>query len=209
MFACLTRTDSGNDSESLCEPYLCSEALGFRQCPYVALKPTEDGWHTSSDSSPAPPNLPSTPQSCWQPCSNAGTSQGSWVFREHGKSGAIEEHLAGKWHIIALHEAVEYLHHECHFDITHFAGCAICSTKTLFTRTSRIIPSTSTKWATASRERRTIKVGPTSRHLPRLFRKDTAQRQSYFSMISLHINNQSAKKRRIGENLLIAARTGI
>ena len=103
MFACQTRTDSGNDSESLCEPYLCSEALGFRQCPYVALKPTEDGWHTSSDSSPAPPNLPSTPQSCWQPCSNAGTSQGSWVFREHGKSGAIEEHLAGKWqhHCIA------------------------------------------------------------------------------------------------------------
>ena len=26
-----------------------------------------------------------------------------------GKPGAIEEHIAGKWHIVALQEAVEYL----------------------------------------------------------------------------------------------------
>ena len=57
----------------------------------------------------------------------------------------------------------------------------------------RQIPSsTSTKWATASRERRTIKVGPASRHLPRLFRKDTAQGQSYFTMISLRGNDMVA-----------------
>ena len=38
-----------------------------------------------------------------------------------GREGAIEEHIAGKWHVIALQEAIEYLQHECltnHFYIT-------------------------------------------------------------------------------------------
>ena len=45
-----------------------------------------------------------------------------------GRPGAIEEHVAGKWHIVALQEAIEYLQHEClvnHFYITHFAGCVV------------------------------------------------------------------------------------
>ena len=49
-----------------------------------------------------------------------------------GTPGAIEEHIAGKGHIIVLREAVEYLQHEClmiHFYITHFACCAVLFNK--------------------------------------------------------------------------------
>ena len=52
-----------------------------------------------------------------------------------GMPGATEVHIAGKWHIIALQEAVEYLQHEYlmnHFYITHFAGCAVQLNKKTF-----------------------------------------------------------------------------
>ena len=71
-----------------------------------------------------------------------------------GKPGAIEKHIAGKLHIIALQEAIEYLQHEClmnHFYITHFACCAV-----LFNRDSlhSRLHSRQQKWAAASRVRR-------------------------------------------------------
>ena len=47
----------------------------------------------------------------------------------------MEEHIAGTWHIIALHEAIEYLQRDCltnHFYITHFAGCAVLFNKDTF-----------------------------------------------------------------------------
>ena len=52
-----------------------------------------------------------------------------------GKEGAIEKHIAVKWHIIALREAIEYLQHEYltgHFSVTHYAGCAILFNKDTF-----------------------------------------------------------------------------
>ena len=52
-----------------------------------------------------------------------------------GREGVIEEHIAGKWHVIALQEAIEYLQHECrtnHFYNTHFAGCAVMFNKDTF-----------------------------------------------------------------------------
>ena len=51
--------------------------------PYGAYKPTDDGWQTRGGSPPAPPCLRSTPQSSWQPHSNANASKGSWVLRTH------------------------------------------------------------------------------------------------------------------------------
>ena len=45
-----------------------------------------------------------------------------------GKEGSIEEHIAGKWHIITLQEAIEYLDHEYltnDFSVAHHGGCAI------------------------------------------------------------------------------------
>ena len=42
-----------------------------------------------------------------------------------GKEGAVEKHIAGKWHIITLQEAIEYLDHEFltnRFHVTHCGG---------------------------------------------------------------------------------------
>ena len=52
-----------------------------------------------------------------------------------GREGASAEHIAGKWHVIALQEAIEYLQHESitnHFYITRFAGCAVMFNKDTF-----------------------------------------------------------------------------
>ena len=51
------------------------------------------------------------------------------------KEDAIEKHIAGKWHIIALQEANEYLEHEyltSHFYVTHCGGCAVLLNKDTF-----------------------------------------------------------------------------
>ena len=60
MFSFFTR--AGSDG---------SETFGCRLRPYGAFITTDDGWHTPCDSPPAPPGSPSTPQSSWQPYSNA------------------------------------------------------------------------------------------------------------------------------------------
>ena len=52
---------------------------------------------------------------CWNP----GPTRGS--------PGAIENHIVGRWHSVALQEAAELLQHEdmtCQFHVTHFRGCA-------------------------------------------------------------------------------------
>ena len=49
-----------------------------------------------------------------------------------GKEGAIEKHMAGKWHVITLQEATEYLEHEIltnHFYVTHYEGGAVLCKK--------------------------------------------------------------------------------
>ena len=52
-----------------------------------------------------------------------------------GKEDAIEKEIAGKWHIITLQEASQYVEHEIlreRFHVTHFAGCAILFNKDTF-----------------------------------------------------------------------------
>ena len=52
-----------------------------------------------------------------------------------GKERAIEKHIAVKWHIIILQEAIEYLGHEIltnRFHVTHYGGCAILCNKDTF-----------------------------------------------------------------------------
>ena len=51
--------------------------------PYGAQKPADDKWPTPFGSPPTSPALPSTPQSSWQPYTNASTAQMSWAFRLH------------------------------------------------------------------------------------------------------------------------------
>ena len=45
-----------------------------------------------------------------------------------GREGAIEKQIAGKWHVIPLQEAIEYVDHEYltnRFHVTHNGGCAV------------------------------------------------------------------------------------
>ena len=52
-----------------------------------------------------------------------------------GKEGAIERHIAGKWHIITFQEAIEYLEHDFltnRFHVTHYGGCAVLFNKVTF-----------------------------------------------------------------------------
>ena len=51
------------------------------------------------------------------------------------KEDAFEQQIAGKWHIITLQEASEYVDHELltnRFHVTHYAGCAILFNKNTF-----------------------------------------------------------------------------
>ena len=51
------------------------------------------------------------------------------------QEGAIEKHIAGKWHIITLQESIENLEHEFlqnRFHVTHFGGCAVLLNKDTF-----------------------------------------------------------------------------
>ena len=52
-----------------------------------------------------------------------------------GKEGAVEKHIAGKWHVITLQEAIEYADHELltyRFHVTHHGGCAVLFNKDTF-----------------------------------------------------------------------------
>ena len=105
-----------------------------------------------------------------------------------GKEGAIEKHIAGKSHIIALQEALEYLHHEfltSHFHVTHYAGCAVLLNKD----TSDIKVSSVYLHDTRNRLQQVVKEGQ-SRWVPQAvifrasFRRLLRNGKFYFTMIS-------------------------
>ena len=61
-----------------------------------------------------------------------------------GKEGAIEKHIAVKWHIIAVQEAIEYFQHAyltSHFYVTLCSLCCVVQ-QGHFTRTSNLLPTT-------------------------------------------------------------------
>ena len=52
-----------------------------------------------------------------------------------GKEDAYEKQIAGRWHVITLQEAAEYVDHDLltgRFHVTHYAGCAILLNKDTF-----------------------------------------------------------------------------
>ena len=52
-----------------------------------------------------------------------------------GREGVIERQIAGKWYIITLQEAIEYVDHELltnRFHVTHYGGCAVLFNKDTF-----------------------------------------------------------------------------
>ena len=81
FFAHLTRTESGDESESVCESHCAPKPVNSDYVPCGTYKLMDDGWNASRDSPPVPPGLRSTPQSSWQPYPDANASKGSWVFR--------------------------------------------------------------------------------------------------------------------------------
>ena len=130
-----------------------------------------------------------------------------------GRPGAIEEHIAGKGHIIALQEAIEYLQHEClmnHFYVTHFAGCAVLFHKDTFH--SDVWVNSVDIHDNRTGQQQVVKEGQSGWVLQAVisrasFRRIPRNGKSYFTTMSLHINNQYAKKRGIAKNLLLAVRT--
>ena len=52
-----------------------------------------------------------------------------------GKEVAFEKRIAGKWHVITLQEAIEYVDHDLltnRFHVTHYGGCAVLFNKDTF-----------------------------------------------------------------------------
>ena len=52
-----------------------------------------------------------------------------------GKEDAFVKQIAGRWHVITLQEASEYVHHDIltgRFHVTHYGGCAILFNKDTF-----------------------------------------------------------------------------
>ena len=129
-----------------------------------------------------------------------------------GKEGAVERHIAGIWHIITLQEAVGYLGNDllanrCH--VTHFGGCAILfNVETFF---SDIKASSIYLHDTRACEQDKIKEGESGWVLQGVvsrasFRRQPRSGQNFFTVMSLHINNNFAKKRGIGKKLLLTVR---
>ena len=129
-----------------------------------------------------------------------------------GKEGAIENQIAGKWHIITLQEAIEYVDHKLltnRFHVTHYEGCAVLFNKDTF------FPDVKVKSIYLHDTRRDLpdKVmeGDSGRVLQDVlsrasFRRQPLIGQKTFTVLSLHICNVYAKKRGIGKKLTLTIR---
>ena len=120
--------------------------------------------------------------------------------------------MAGKWHIITLQEAIEYLDHEFltnRFFVTHHGGCAI-----LFNNdTSHPDIKVSSVYLHDTRDGQQQDVkeeesgwvlqGVVSRAS---FRRLPRNGKSFFTAMSLHIRNHFAKKRGTGKKLSLSLR---
>ena len=126
-----------------------------------------------------------------------------------GKGGAIERHIGGKWHIITLQEAVEYLEHGFltnRFNVTHYGGCAVLFNKDTFF--SDIVVSSIYLHDTRTCEEDKVKEGE-SGWCYKVFRRQPRNGQKFFTVMSLHINSNYAKKRGIGKKLLLTIRAAL
>ena len=129
-----------------------------------------------------------------------------------GKEEAIERRLAGKWHIITLQEAIEYLEHGFltnRFHLTHYGGCAILFNQ--FSLFSDIKVSSIYLHDTGACHQDKTKEGESGWVLQGVisrasFRRQPRSGQKSFTVMSLHINNNYAKKRGIGKKFLLTMR---
>ena len=123
-----------------------------------------------------------------------------------GREGAIEKQIAGKWHVITLQEAIEYVDHELlsnRFLVTHYGGCAVLFNKDTF------FPDVKVKSIDLHDVRRVLpdKVveGESGWVLKGVLSRASFRPsgQKTFTVMSLHIDNNYAKKRGIGKKLIL------
>ena len=95
----------------------------YREAPARRHSPSSSGYHFDN-------NMPN------RSAEQTRLSVYNWnPGRRRGKEGAIERHNAGKWHIITLQEATEYLEHDFltnRFHVTHHGGCSVLFNKDTF-----------------------------------------------------------------------------
>ena len=68
-------------------------------------------------------------------CRSGSVSTTGTQEPRRGKEDVFEKQIAGRWHIITLQEASEYVDHDIltgRFSVTHYAGCAILFNKDTF-----------------------------------------------------------------------------
>ena len=128
------------------------------------------------------------------------------------KVDAFEPQIAGRWHIITLQEASDYVDHELltnRFHVTHYAGCAVLFNKDTFYPnvdvksiylhdTRRDFPD-----QVMEREQGWVLQGVLSRAI---FRRPPVSRQKYFTVLSLHTSNIYSKKKGIAKKLILNLR---
>ena len=113
---------------------------------------------------------------------------------------------------MTLHEAIEYLEHEYftnRFYVTHYGGCAILFNKDTFHQDIKV----ASVYLHDSRDAQQpdVKEGESGWVLqgvmsPASFWRLPRNGKSFFTTMSLHINNQFAKKRGIGKKLFLRIR---
>ena len=124
----------------------------------------------------------------------------------------IEKHIAVKWHIITLQEAIEYLDQEFltnRFHVTQHGGCAILLNNDTFFSDIKVTSLYLHDLRYSQQDK--VKEGETGWVIHGVISKASFRRKprggkSSFTVMSLHINNNYAKKRSIGKKLLLAIR---
>ena len=129
-----------------------------------------------------------------------------------GGKNATEKQVAGKWHLITLQEAADYVEYEIlheRFHLTHFAGCAVLFNKDTF------YSDISVKSIYLHDTRRCVQdhvvegdhgwvlQGVLSRAS---FRRAAASGQKVFTVLSLHINSVFPTKRGIAKKIIQTVR---
>ena len=116
-----------------------------------------------------------------------------------GREDAFEKQIAGRWHIITLQEASDYVDHELltnRFHATHYAGCAVLFNKDKF------YPNVDVDQVMEGKQGWVLQAV-----LARAsFRRSPVSGQKYFTVLSLHISNIHAKKKGIAKKLILTLR---
>ena len=138
-------------------------------------------------------------------------NRGPW----RGKEGAIEKHIAEKWHIITQQEAIEYLERQFltnRFHMTHYGGCAILFNKDTFFYVIKVTCIYLHDFRGYQQEK--MKERESGWVLQCFISRASfcwlrRGGKSFITVMSLHINNKYVKKRGIKKKLPLIIRAVI